>query len=100
MKSEKDKQYLENTESYLLTVITNTIDVMQKLIILDMTNILTISCQCAMKIQEVNSFVLMCDLLFNTNNFKNLNFSVNFIIIKLFYITNNSRKNKCYTLKV
>lgn len=93
----KDKQYLENTESYLLTVITNTIDVMQKFGFLDATNKITISGQCAMKIQEVNSFV-MSDLLFNTNNFKNLNECELISLLSCFTSLTIQEKYKCYTV--
>ena len=93
----KDKQYLENTESYLLTVITNTIEVMQKFGFLDSSNNLTIRGQCAMKIQEVNSFV-MCDLLFNTNNFKSLDECELISLLSSFTSLTIQEKYKCYTV--
>lgn len=93
----KDKQYLENTESYLLTVITNTIEVMQKFGFLDSSNNLTIRGQCAMKIQEVNSFV-MCDLLFNTNNFKSLDECELISLLSSFTCLTIQEKYKCYTV--
>ena len=93
----KDKHYLENTESYLLTVITNTIEVMQKFGFLDSTNNLTIRGQCAMKIQEVNSFV-MCDLLFNTNNFKSLDECELISLLSCFTCLTIQEKYKCYTV--
>ena len=50
-----------------------------------------------MKIQEVNSFV-MSDLLFNTNNFKNLNECELISLLSCFTSLTIQEKYKCYTV--
>ena len=70
---------------------------MRKNEFLDSANILTIRGQCAMKIQEVNSFV-MCDLLFNTNNFKKLDNCELISLLSCFTSLTIQEKYKCYTV--
>ena len=95
---DKDSRYLENTESYLMTVITNTITVMQKEGFLKNDNTLTLRGQCALKIQEVNSFV-MCDLLFSSNNFKNIDSCEIVSLLTCFTTLTIPEKCKCYTIE-
>lgn len=95
---DKDIRYLENTESYLMTVITNTISVMQKEGFLKNDNTLTLRGQCALKIQEVNSFV-MCDLLFSSNNFKNIDSCEIVSLLTCFTTLTIPEKCKCYTIE-
>lgn len=93
-----DVQYLEDTESYLLTVITNTIIVMQKQGFLQVDNTLTNTGQCALKIQEVNSFV-MCDLLKSTDNFRTLDSCDIVALLSCFTSLTISEKYKCYKVE-
>lgn len=95
---DKDIRYLENTESYLMTVITNTITVMQKEGFLKNDNTLTLRGQCALKIQEVNSFV-MSDLLFSSNNFKNIDSCEIVSLLTCFTTLTIPEKCKCYTIE-
>jgi len=95
---DKDRRYLENTESYLMTVITNTITVMQKEGFLKNDNTLTLRGQCALKIQEVNSFV-MSDLLFSSNNFKNIDSCEIVSLLTCFTTLTIPEKCKCYTIE-
>ena len=92
---QKNRNYLEDTESYLLTGITNTITIMQKHNYLDNENTLTLSGECALKIQEVNSFV-MCDLLKLTNNFQLLSSCEIISVMSCFISLTITEKNKTY----
>ena len=92
---QKNKHYLEDTESYLLTGITNTITIMKKHNYLDNEITLTVSGECALKIQEVNSFV-MCDLLKLTNNFQSLTSCEIVSVMSCFITLTIPEKNKSY----
>ena len=92
---QSDKDYIEDTKSYMLTVITNTIVVMKKHNYLDGNNVLTLKGQCALKIQEVNSLV-MCDMLYSTENFKHLTPCDLVSLFSCFTSLTISEKYKCY----
>ena len=68
---------------------------MKKYNYLDNENTLTVSGQCALKIQEVNSFV-MCDLLKLTNNFQSLTSCEIVSVMSCFITLTIPEKNKCY----
>ena len=91
-------QYLEDTESYLLTVITNTIIIMQKHKFLEADNTLTNIGQCALKIQEVNTFV-MCELLKSTDNLRCLDSCDIVALFSCFTSLTISEKYKCYKVE-
>lgn len=93
-----DRQILENTESYLMTIITNTIIIMQKHGFLRIDNTLTNIGVCALKIQEVNSF-MMCDLLTSTNNFRTLEPCDIVALLSCFTGLSISEKYKCYKVE-